>query len=145
MVINIGTSCSPAKVISITEYDACKFIMSCGGGMGGSRWDEYVLTDIVNPFPSNTLIKCVNYLGEEIVLNTSYLVKATKCKIVEIVEDITAWYNYNKGTHIPMYKTTYFCVNPNDVINTVSKFTDYSDITKSGEISIIKQITAKTI
>ena len=59
--------------------------MTCGGGMGGASWDEYIVD-----LPESTeqgLIKVTNYKGEKMTLNTRYVVKIVDSQIVAITTD----------------------------------------------------------
>ena len=77
---------TPSKFIGKAKVIKTKKIkMTCGGGMGGSVWDEYI-TDL----PENIehgLIKVTNYKGEKMTLNTSYIVKIVDSQIVVITTD----------------------------------------------------------
>ena len=63
--------------------------MTCGGGMGGSSWYEYVYR--VEEIPSNTIMKFKRYDGKEITINTSYIVSAEDFKLAKAELDITEW------------------------------------------------------
>ena len=59
--------------------------MTCGGGMGGASWDEYIVD-----FPETSkcdLVKVSNYKGEKMTLNTRYVVKVIDSQIVMITTD----------------------------------------------------------
>ena len=69
-----------AKVIKVN-----KITMTCGGGIGGSSWSEYIVD-----FPDNVeqgLVKVTNYKGEKMTLNTRYVVKIADSQIVVIITD----------------------------------------------------------
>lgn len=76
---------TPSKFIGEAEpIEVKKIKMTCGGGIGGSVWDEYIQS---YTFPENLpdgLIKLTNFKGEEITLNTRYMVKITDSQIVGI-------------------------------------------------------------
>lgn len=62
-----------------------KIRMTCGGGMGGCSWYEYILCDTMPDDLSYGLINVVNYKGEKITLNTSYVVKIEEKEVASIV------------------------------------------------------------
>ena len=62
-----------------------KVKMTCGGGMGGCSWYEYILCDTMPEDLSYGLINVVNYKGEKITLNTSYIVKIEEKEVANIV------------------------------------------------------------
>ena len=68
--------------------------MSCGGGMGGSRWEELVI-DEGNKIPSNQLHTFTDALtGVEFQLNTANAVKITPKQMLRVYYDITDFKNY---------------------------------------------------
>ena len=69
-----------ARVIKVKKVK-----MTCGGGMGGSVWDEYVVD-----YPERVgqgLIEVTDYRGKQMSLNTRYIVKVTDSQIVVITTD----------------------------------------------------------
>lgn len=92
MSIEIGVPCNPSEIIDskVEEYYAIK--MSCGGGMGGSVWWEYTpkLPITINP---NSIFRIKNYKGEELLINSGYVVMISKVKLVTIKTDITEFVN----------------------------------------------------
>lgn len=83
----------PSKWVGCPEYMfITKLRMSCGGGIGGSSWYEYV--ERLKDIPSNTVIKVKRYDGKEIFINTSWLVEAEDYKLVKATLDISRWETY---------------------------------------------------
>ena len=70
MTPSIWVSKKP-ELIPITDIH-----MSCGGGMGGSSWHEYVKRIELDDLFANECIKVETYEGEEKILNKSYIVRA---------------------------------------------------------------------
>ena len=64
-----------------------KVKMTCGGGMGGSCWYEYISCDTMPEDLNYGLINVVNYKGEKITINTMYVVKITEREVASIVTD----------------------------------------------------------
>lgn len=69
-----------------------KVYMSCGGGMGGSSWYEYV--ERLEDIPSNEIIKVKRYDGKELLINTSWVVSAENFKLAKATLDISKWESY---------------------------------------------------
>lgn len=105
---------SPSKYVSYNTIDIYRVEMSCGGGMGGAHWSEFVTEDI-QEHEGNMLIKRTNIYGKEIKINTKWVVKTEKVKVGIYVEDITAWANY-RNQDVPkgkkMYHTIAFWYDP---------------------------------
>lgn len=64
-----------------------KVKMTCGGGMGGNCWYEYILCDTMPEDLNYGLINVVNYKGEKITINTMHVVKITEREVANIVTD----------------------------------------------------------
>ena len=69
-----------AKVIKVQKVK-----MTCGGGMGGASWDEYIV-DFPESIESG-LVKVTNHKGKKMTLNTRYIVKIVDSQIVVITTD----------------------------------------------------------
>lgn len=77
-------------------YKVKKVMMSCGGGMGGSKWYEYIVD-----FPEhlyNAHIEVTDYKGNKMLLNTRYIVKATDSQVVAITTNSKNPYNFGIKT-----------------------------------------------
>ncbi len=87
-MLKIGLPNTPSQFIGKEKIiKAKKVLMTCGGGMGGSKWNEYIVDFPDKIAPSNTLIDVTNYLGEKIKLNIAYIVKVSDTQIVSIATD----------------------------------------------------------
>lgn len=100
--MNIYRTCSPSKLISKEQkHEMLKVTMSCGGGMAGTRWDEYIYSYDDESMPIDLQVDIPvyvkNYLDEEIMLNPRFIVKVEHISIVKVIEDITGWYNRGDG------------------------------------------------
>lgn len=85
---------SPSKWVGTPEYMLItRLEMTCGGGMGGSRWYEYVAR--LKQIPSNEMIKVHRYDGKDIYINTSYVVSAENFTLGKAELDITKWKYYH--------------------------------------------------
>lgn len=69
------------------RYTVACVWMSCGGGMGGSRWDEYLtgigLEDIRLLMDTGKAVVAENIYGEDVLLSPDYIVKAQMFDVVE--------------------------------------------------------------
>ena len=88
--VGFGKSYSPSKFISYEEVDAYRVTMSCGGGMGGSRWDELITEDIPCGV-GEQVIECTDVYGRKLKINTRWVVKSEKIRVGVYLEDITEW------------------------------------------------------
>ena len=77
---------TPSKFIGMAKVIKIKKVkMTCGGGIGGASWDEYVVD--FPETPKCDLIKVTDYKGKKMTLNTRYIVKVTDSQIVMIATD----------------------------------------------------------
>ena len=69
----VGVPTTPSLWYAGPEYHRyLKVTMTCGGGMGGSRWEEYIE---VQELPSNRLVPVKGIGGKAFQINTAYVVK----------------------------------------------------------------------
>lgn len=110
--MKIYRTCNPSKFVKKEEmHEMLKVRMTCGGGVGGSSWYEYIHSDYDSEpidLQSESPIYVTNYLGEEIMLNPKFIVKVSHISIVKVVEDITAWRTYASGPDGKQYLRTAF-------------------------------------
>ena len=94
-VYKIHKTCSPSATPKVIDTKQVLLItMSCGGGMGGSRWEELVIDEDCK-ITSNTLQRFINAIdGTEYTLNTANMVKIVPKKLLVVYDDITAHVNY---------------------------------------------------
>lgn len=79
-------------------------IVTCGGGMGGSKWREVV--EVEGDIKSNTLQQFTTIEGEKITLNTSYVVKISNYDLVTVFYE-----SNNKKNFLVNSKTDWKVVN----------------------------------
>ena len=105
----IYKSCSPSKTpVVVEEKDILVVKMTCGGGMGGSCWDEFFLTEDLSSIPSDALHTFTDAItGEEKSINTKYVVKIEGRQMLKVYQDITEWKNYHKKTCDKCYEERY--------------------------------------
>lgn len=89
--------------------------LSCGGGMGGASWYEYVLqTDEARNLPANEIITVrrydpkYKYQCKSIQINTRFVVDAEDFKIAVAKLDITNWKALQKNADVMDTIQTYY-------------------------------------
>lgn len=88
--LKINKPKSPSAWVGEPKYlPITRLKMSCGGGMGGSNWYEYVYR--LEKIPSNTMLNVKRYDGKSFFVNTAYVVNAENYKLVITKLDISAW------------------------------------------------------
>ena len=101
----LGKEKNPSYWMGQPEYlPITRIKLSCGGGIGGASWYEYVYR--VNEIPSNIIVKFKRYDGKEISINTAFIVKAEDFKLAIADLNISEWAamtrDYN-GSNIKRY------------------------------------------
>lgn len=103
----LGKEFTPSEWDGEPEYlPITRIKMTCGGGMGGQSWYEYIHR--IKDIPNNAIMKCRRYDGKEIVINTAFLVEAEEFTLASAKLDITGWArasrerleNYIKTYHV---------------------------------------------
>lgn len=85
-MIKIYLPNTPSRFIGKAQILKVKKVkMTCGGGIGGCSWDEYIVD--FPETPKHDLIKVADYKGNKMTLNTRYVVKVTDSQIVMITTD----------------------------------------------------------
>ena len=89
----IGFCCSPAEHFYSKTYIITRFIISYGGGMGGTNKTLYCTKYVLNDkgFFNLTLLN-----GEKETINSKYVVSYKDVKVIEVVTDITEHINYRE-------------------------------------------------
>ena len=87
-MLKIGLPNTPSCFVGKEKIiKAQKVLMTCGGVMGGTQWNEYIVDFPDYLTPNDTLVDVTNYLGEKIKLNVAYIVKVSDTQIVSITTD----------------------------------------------------------
>lgn len=103
-MLKIGLPNTPSCFVGKEKIiKAQKVLMTCGGGMGGTQWNEYIVDFPDYLTPNDTLIDVTNYLGEKIKLNVAYIVKVSDTQIVSFTTDSKN--PHNKGKFKFFYET----------------------------------------
>lgn len=86
----------PIEYIPITEIR-----MSCGGGMGGCVWSEYIQRIDMDDFiqSKDDFIKVVTYKGEEKILNKRYIVMFNNSYEIVKAKFDSKNYNFEMGIY----------------------------------------------
>lgn len=119
--MKIYRSCNPSKFVKHEEiHGILKVKMSCGGGMGGAQWYEYIQEPNDFELEGESPVWVTNYLGEEMLLNPRFIVKANRISIAKVVEDITAWKRMSDGRQY--LNTMYFEIAPYESVTLVDQY-----------------------
>lgn len=139
--IGFNKKYSPSTFVSYDEVDAYRASMSCGGGMGGARWDELITEDI--PCGSGEqVIERTDVYGKKLKINTRWVVKSEKIRVGIYLEDITEWAKI-KGKELNGKKMFYKCIFYYDPSEFQYSFDD-SSRTDVEEIKVKGTLYAKT-
>jgi hypothetical protein len=105
--------------------------MSCGGGLGGSSWHEYIRD--TDKLEGETPVWVTNYLGERIKLNPKFMVKITPISLVKVTEDITEWKFYGgiKPLHEKHLRIRYIETSPYERVDLVNDYKYQANINET--------------
>lgn len=132
--LTFGRSCSPSAMPKIIKrIKAYEIVMSCGGGMGGSYWVEYII-DNDSTFPSEQIIKVKNVLGEDVILNTRFVVKATPIDVLIIEHDTTDFTNYHSKKCNESHSIYYVSVHPNQECEITDSYDDWERVCNNKQL-----------
>lgn len=99
---------TPSQWIDKDYKKITRLLMSCGGGMGGIKWYEYVeREDDIEPDSIQTFVDAIT--GKRKRLNTRFLVVADDFTLVIARLD-------NKNENYPLGETNYYYLTEDDVI-----------------------------
>ena len=99
-MIKIYLPNTPSKFVGDAKiFKVKKVKMTCGGGVGGSSWYEYIV-DFPELFGGG-MLNVTNYKGEKMILNTRYIVKVSDSQVVGITTD-------SQNSHYSGIKTNYY-------------------------------------
>ena len=104
----IQEPCSPSKLIKREFFECYKVSMSCGGGIGGSQWYEYVKSDI--PLGEEKIVEVKNIFGDTIRINTRYAVMSKRMKVVHEEWDTLPWANFSEKKFKSHITKLWYCV-----------------------------------
>lgn len=134
-IIEIGLPCTPSKYVKSFEKVGYRIKMSCGGGMGGSVWNEYFAENV--PEGEHKLVSLEDYTGRNKTINTKYVVKSEPVIIVTFLFDVTAhrFYGKDNKNNEKVYNEIIFAYSPEyDGVNFVNKFISIEDYKKKVDI-----------
>ena len=130
----IGYPCSPCEFIGSEEKKVSKVKMSCGGGVGVSKWYEYGEFENLD---SNKLCKFTDAItGETKTINTSFVVKIESGTMVKTSFDTTGHANYHLKTCEKQTHIIYQFIPAGDDYEISQKYTSAND-------SVIKKIVER--
>lgn len=91
IMIKVYKPFTPSEYVDSNYYKVISIKMSCGGGMGGASWYEYIKADtpqkmkeIYSAITKGGIIKVVDYLGNTKYINTNYVVMTQEQSIYEL-------------------------------------------------------------
>ncbi len=134
----IYAPCTPSNLVKREISECYKVKMTCGGGMGGSVWDEYLKNDI--PAGETKIVIMKNIFGQTLRINTAYAVKSERVRIVSEVWDTLPHANYSKirfKSHVTkvwyafeLFREAVFIESPdcNRNIKPIKELVEYEDI-----------------
>ena len=84
----------------MTYMPVTRLGISCGGGVGGSHWFEYVDTIDFSEFIENTepMIKVKTWNGKEMVINKNFIVDLENFEIAHAKYNSQNW-NFEQGIY----------------------------------------------
>ena len=108
----IFSTCSPSETpIVVDNKNIIVVTMSCGGGFGGSKWNEHFDAVELDTIPSDKLMIFTDAIsGEKKIINTKYIVKVEEKQMLKVYQDITKWKNYNKKVCNKCYTERYLAI-----------------------------------
>ena len=90
------TNSPSEKPVVVGTKDIIVATMTCGGGMGGARWKEYLNAVEMDSIPSNGIAIYTDAItGQKKAINTKYVVMVEEKQMLNVYHDITAWKNYH--------------------------------------------------
>lgn len=112
MNYTIGLKFTPSTMIKSTEITATEITISCGGGMGGSLWEEYT-TDEVDL--TKQFITVNTNRNRNTSINTNFIVKTRPIKLVKVSlrnDGNGSMYQHSVGT----IKDYYYAFDEDDIV-----------------------------
>lgn len=77
---------SPSSWADSPEYiKITRVLMTCGGGIGGAQWNEYIRR--ISNIKSNEIQEFDAFDGRKVLLNSSFIVKADNYTLVKVKID----------------------------------------------------------
>lgn len=108
----IFSTCSPSETpIVVNIKNIIVVTMSCGGGFGGSKWDEHFDAVELDSIPTSKIMVFTDAIsGKKKAINTNYIVKVEEKQMLKVYQDITKWKNYNKKVCNKCYTEMYLAI-----------------------------------
>lgn len=96
---SLGLPFTPSHWVGTPEYiPVTRIRMTCGGGVGGSSWYEYVNRIMIDDVIDSKFIKVTDYTGNEITINTNYIVEMRNFTILKAVFMNSGNYHFEPGS-----------------------------------------------
>jgi hypothetical protein len=116
----VGLSCTPSKIIKHEVIEVTEYLVSYGGGMGGSN-ARFYSKKLINPKKVDS-IGVELYNGEVLTIHKNFIVTERKKRILKIVSDITKHVNYHKHVCDSKHEVTYYKLNFGDDFELVNEY-----------------------
>lgn len=111
--IIFGLPCSPSKLVSHKEQQCEEFVLSYGGGIGGSKRTIHATQTVYNEDKKEYCLDLIN--GEREFINLNFVVSRRQRKVVTLEFDTTAHANYHEKKY---EKATCIAVYAMSILNT---------------------------
>lgn len=101
---------------SPTYENVVRVRMTCGGGVGGAQWFEYMVGVALEDIADAKFFIFKDLNGKDVMINTSYIVEAKPFKIAKAVYHSDN-HNFTKGNYVVRY-----LLDPNATAELVSEY-----------------------
>lgn len=81
----LGVPNTPCKWVGEPQYKSyLELLVTCGGGMGGSKWYEYIEESSTDLTQCPGMIYVTTIEGKHIFINTRFVVKAQEVRVMTV-------------------------------------------------------------
>lgn len=95
----LGVPNTPSEWVGKPQYkNYLELLMTCGGGMGGSKWYEYIEENNTDLTQCPDMIYVTTIEGKHIFINTRFIVKAQEVRVMTVTCNSNNPYNGGKIT-----------------------------------------------
>jgi hypothetical protein len=114
----IGVPCTPSTMLDHTEQRVTRFLLSYGGGMGGST-KTYYATEVIPVNDREIKIKTID--ESEPTINPNFVVESEPMRCIKLVTDTTS--HRNNGEIRKRVLTEYFVMKLADTYQISNQYT----------------------
>lgn len=117
----IGAPCSPSYLVSKKSEKCLRIIVTAGGGIGCSFWEEFGTTnDDVKNGGFITFKDVITKKTKKI--NTAFIVEVEEVQVVKSVWNTTPWANCNKKVCEKQTQTIYYYFPPDAKVSVLDSY-----------------------